>query len=146
MMLQHHDYLWLFCFYCLGLCMWSWMLKHYGQKWLFRLWGLAYGESNLVNSSMCGKCITDMLKTSLVSATTSGWKGRRRLLDTDVWTKCFWRCFSSDHNDVEVVVSFTAIKRWWQYWTCVASKLRAFILEYVRNSKSSVSCVGLLYP
>ena len=38
-------------------------------------------------------------------------------------------------------VSSNASKRWWQSLSCVASKLKTFVVEYVRDSKSS----GLLY-
>ena len=52
---------------------------------VFLIWGLYYGEINPANGSMLGVCITTMLKTPLVSATTSGCKGRRIISGTDVW-------------------------------------------------------------
>ena len=45
---------------------------------------------------------------------------------------------------VEVMVSSTTSLILWESGTCIASKLRAFNLEYVRNSKSSVSCMNLM--
>ena len=60
------------------------LIKNYCEKWHFRLCGLEYGDTNPVYSSIPDECMTTLFKTPLVSATTSGCKGRRLLTDTEV--------------------------------------------------------------
>ena len=67
----------------------------------FLIWGLYYREINPANGSMLGVCITNMLKTPLVSATTSGCKGRRIISDTEVWLDGFFLLQVTLHDWVE---------------------------------------------
>ena len=63
------------------------------QKWHFWLCRLEFREANPVYSSMLGECMTTLLKTPLVLATTSGCKGRKLLTYTEVWAECFEEVF-----------------------------------------------------